>query len=31
MHVLRRIGSGSVVAVTVGLLVTVVGAGVKFG
>ena len=31
MDVLRRITSGSAVAVTVGLLVTVVGAGVKFG
>jgi hypothetical protein len=31
MDVLRRIRNGSVAAVTVGLLVTVVGAGVKFG
>ena len=31
MDVLRRIRNGSAVAVTVGLLVTVVGAGVKFG
>jgi hypothetical protein len=31
MDVLRRISSGSIVAATVGLLVTVVGAGVKFG
>jgi len=30
MSVVRRIASGSAVIATVGLLVTVVGAGVKF-